>query len=69
MEQEGRSCVVFIFITKINYKSMAYLALSLSESEVKVIRKVTTRTTGLWPPSVHNHVFFCNVDDVVVITV
>ncbi len=59
----------FIFITKINYKSMAYLALSLSESEAKVIRKVKTRTTGLLPPSVHNDVFFCNVDDVVVISV
>jgi len=58
MEQKGRSCVVFYFYYKKNYKSMAYFALSLSKFEARVVRKVTMRTTSLWPPSAHKNVVF-----------
>jgi hypothetical protein len=56
--QEGRSCAIFYFYYKNKYKIMAYLALSLSKFEARVVRKVTTRTTGLWLLSVHSDVVF-----------
>ncbi len=59
----------FFFIMKTNYESVAYHALSLSKSKAKIVRKVTTWTIGLWPPNVHNDIFFCIIDDVVVISV
>jgi hypothetical protein len=58
MEQEGRSCAIFYFYYKKKYKIMAYLALSLSKFEARVVRKVTTRTTSLWLLSVHSDVVF-----------
>ncbi len=48
----------FIFITKTNYESVAYPALSLSKSETRVIRKVTMGTTSLWPSNIHNNIVF-----------
>ncbi len=60
----------FNFITKKNYESLAYPTLSLLESEIKVVRKATMVRTSLWPSNIHNNiVFFCNVDDVVIINV
>jgi hypothetical protein len=58
VEQKGKTSFESDFQYEYDHESMACRSFRPSEFESRGVRKVTTRITALWQPSIHSDVAF-----------